>query len=144
MRWLGGIYSLPTTSRRWLISVGDGRTVRCATRQSLCTVRCATSAQPLGFRAVDRWGALSSSCTGQSGATLDSPVPSDFYVLISVVALFHTVAFAESCWRAETRCSAGSPDSPVNYSGGCPGLSESGWFRGWQAWRTGQCPVYTR
>jgi hypothetical protein len=24
--WLGGIYSLPTTSSRWLISVGDGRT----------------------------------------------------------------------------------------------------------------------
>jgi hypothetical protein len=25
MRWLGGIYSLPTTSSRWLNSVGDGR-----------------------------------------------------------------------------------------------------------------------
>jgi hypothetical protein len=26
MRWLGGIYSLPTTSSRWLIFAGDGRT----------------------------------------------------------------------------------------------------------------------
>jgi hypothetical protein len=26
MRWLGGIYSLPTTSSRWLIFAGVGRT----------------------------------------------------------------------------------------------------------------------
>jgi hypothetical protein len=69
MRWLGGIYSLPTTSSRWLNSAGDGRTgqfgapldspVRCSVR--------ATSAQPLGFGEVDHWGALSFCCTGQSG-----------------------------------------------------------------------------
>jgi hypothetical protein len=29
---VGGIYSLPTTTSRWLISAGDGRT-----GQSLCT-----------------------------------------------------------------------------------------------------------
>jgi Fe-S-cluster-containing dehydrogenase component len=38
----------------------------------------ATSAQPLGFGAVDNWRCLSSSCTEQSGATPDSPVPFDF------------------------------------------------------------------
>jgi hypothetical protein len=42
-----------------------------------CPVR-ATLARPLGFGAVDRWSALSSCCTGQSGATPDSPVTSDF------------------------------------------------------------------
>jgi hypothetical protein len=52
-----------------------------------CPVR-ATSAQPLGFGAVDRWGALSSCCTGQSGATLDSLVPSEFCALTSAFALF--------------------------------------------------------
>jgi hypothetical protein len=38
-----------------------------------CPVR-ATSVQPLGFGAVDRWIRLSSSFTGQSGGTPDSPV----------------------------------------------------------------------
>jgi hypothetical protein len=52
-----------------------------------CPVR-ATSAQLLGFRAVDRWSALSSCCTGQSGATPDSPVPSNFCALTSAFALF--------------------------------------------------------
>jgi hypothetical protein len=66
---VGGIYSLPTTSSRWL------NTVHCPVR--------ATSAQPLGFGAFDHWGALSSCCTGQSGATPYSPVPSDFPVLTS-------------------------------------------------------------
>jgi hypothetical protein len=42
-----------------------------------CPVR-ATLAQPLGFGAVDHWRYLSSSCTGQSSATPDCPVPSDF------------------------------------------------------------------
>jgi hypothetical protein len=73
----------------------------------------ATSAQPLGFGVVDRWGRLSSSCTGQSGATPDSPMPSDFYASDSVATLFHTVAFAESTVGAESRCSAGSPDNMV-------------------------------
>jgi hypothetical protein len=56
-----------------------------------CPVR-ATLAQPLGFGAVDRWSRLSSSCTGQSGATPDSPVPYDFCALTSAAALFTTVA----------------------------------------------------
>jgi hypothetical protein len=44
--------------------------------------------QSLGFRANSTVGALSSCGTGQSGATPDSPVPSDFVALTSVVALF--------------------------------------------------------
>jgi hypothetical protein len=47
----------------------------------------ATSAQPLGFGVVDRWRRLSSSCTGQSGATPDSPVPFDFYASDSIATL---------------------------------------------------------
>jgi hypothetical protein len=67
---VGGIYSLPTTSSRWLNSAGDGRigqsgappdnTVHCLVR--------ATSAQPLGFRAGRPLEPLSSCCIGQSGA----------------------------------------------------------------------------
>jgi hypothetical protein len=124
MRWLGGIYSLPTTSSRWPNSAGDGRTGH-QTVTMHCPV-CVTSAQPLGFGAVDRWRRLSSSCTGQSGAIPDSPVPSDFCASDSVAALLHIVAFAESTFGAESRCSAGSPDSPVNYSGARLHFPESG------------------
>jgi hypothetical protein len=80
------------------------------------TVHCpmrATSAQPLGFGAVDRWRRLSSSCIGQSGATPNSPVPSDFCALTSVVALFTSDISKVDRWRVGSCCSAGSPDSPV-------------------------------
>jgi hypothetical protein len=47
-----------------------------------CPVR-AMSARPLGFEAIDRWSPLSFCCTGQSGATPDSPMTSNFYALTS-------------------------------------------------------------
>jgi hypothetical protein len=52
---IGGIYSLPTTSSRWLISASDGCTGQSnAPPDNHCALSmCATSAQPLGFRAVD-------------------------------------------------------------------------------------------
>jgi hypothetical protein len=77
-----------------------------------CPVR-ATSAQPLGFGAGRPLEPLSSCCTGQSGATPDSPLPSDFAALTSAAILLLTVDFAESIVGAESRCSVGSPDSPV-------------------------------
>jgi hypothetical protein len=70
-----------STSSHWFISAGDGRTGQSGTPPDShvhCPMR-ATSAQSLG--SVDRWGALSSCCTGQSGATPDSPVTSDFGAL---------------------------------------------------------------
>jgi hypothetical protein len=106
-----------------------------------CPVR-ATSAQPLGFGVVDHWSALSSSCTGQSSVTPDSPVPSNFCASDSVVALLCPVAFAELTVGAVSRCSAGSSDSPVNYSGDCPGVSREWLVRGGAGWRTGQCLVH--
>jgi hypothetical protein len=51
---------------------------------------------------------------------------------------------AGSRWRRNSRYSAGTPDSPVNYSGAAAARS-----RGWQVpkaalpWSTGHCPVYT-
>jgi hypothetical protein len=65
----------------------------------------ATSAQPLGFGDDRPLELLSSSCTGQSRATLDSPVRSDFWLALFIVA--------DDSWRAESRCLAGSPDSSV-------------------------------
>jgi hypothetical protein len=88
MWWLGGIYSPQPLSRwqRLLAMDAPDSPVRHQTGTVHCPVH-ATSAYPLGFRAVDRWSALSSSCTRQSGATPDSPVPSDFVALTSVAIL---------------------------------------------------------
>jgi hypothetical protein len=50
-------------------------------RHRTCTVPCPVCrhiTQPLGFGAGSTVAALSSCGTGQSGATPDSPVPSDF------------------------------------------------------------------
>jgi hypothetical protein len=83
-----------------------------------CPVR-ATSARSLGFGDVDRWSSLYFCCTGQSGASPDSPVNSDF-----CVALFATVHFCsrplarrEPLLRWLTGQSGATPDSSVNYSG---------------------------
>jgi hypothetical protein len=56
--------------------------------------------------------------TGQSGALLTSC--SDF--------CRDTVHLSESTIGVDSRCSAGSPDSPVNHSGARPRIPESGWF----------------
>jgi hypothetical protein len=68
-RWLG----LFITSTTILVVAVDGtpdspmvhRTGHCSV-SGACHVKC-----PLGFRAVDHWRHLSSSCTGQSGGTPD-------------------------------------------------------------------------
>jgi hypothetical protein len=51
-----------------------------------CPMHCHIS-RPLGFGAGRPLEALSSCSTGQSGATPDSPVPSDFVALTSAAAL---------------------------------------------------------
>jgi hypothetical protein len=40
--------------------------------------------------------------------------------------------------RADSRCSAGTPDSPVNYSGARLRFPESGWLTTVRSWCTGQ------
>jgi hypothetical protein len=90
---VGGFYSPQPLPSRWqrLLSMGaPDSPVAHRTDIIHCPV-CATSACLLGFGAVDRWSRLSFCCTGQSGATSDSPVTSDFCALTSVMALFATV-----------------------------------------------------
>jgi hypothetical protein len=83
-----------------------------------CPVR-ARSARLLGFGAVDHWSALSSCCIGQSSATLDSPVPSDFCaaLFITVHLTNRPLTCREPLLRWLTGQSGGTPDSLVNYSG---------------------------
>jgi hypothetical protein len=118
-------------------------TVRCPMRRHVT--------QPLGFGAKSIVGALSPCDTGQSGATPDSLVPSDFAALTSAArcaALFplseSTVArwIAVARWR--TGQSGGTPDSPVNYSGARLRFLESRCFRVVRAWCTGHCLVVHR
>jgi hypothetical protein len=108
----------------------------------------ATSTRPLGIGAVDRWRCLSFCCTGQSGGTPDSPMPSDF-----CAALFGTVAFLQSPVGAQGVIAplahrtvwwhiGQSGGTLVSYSGGCLGNPESGWFDSSRAWCTGQCLVH--
>jgi hypothetical protein len=72
---VGGIYSLQPLPSRWLflLSMGtpDSPVVHRTWHSSLSGVYHASTS--LGFGAVDRWGSLSCSCIGQSGATSDMP-----------------------------------------------------------------------
>jgi hypothetical protein len=91
---VGGIYSPQSLPSRWqrLLAMGaPDSPVRHRTTTMHCPV-CATSAQPLGLGAVDRWSRGLSCCTRQSGATPDSLVPSDFCALTPAAVLFSTVA----------------------------------------------------
>jgi hypothetical protein len=80
-------------------------TVRCPVRRHVT--------QPLGFRAESTVGALSSCGTGQSGATPDSPVPSNFAALTSAAHCAALFPLSESTVARGSRCSAGTPDSSV-------------------------------
>jgi hypothetical protein len=116
------IYSLPTTSSRWLISASDGRT-----GQSLCTVWCAPRRATVRVRSswpLERLVVL-------LHQTVQCPITSALWLLPRHCSILFLCA--ESHWRVGSHCSVGSPDSPVNYSGGCPGIPNSDWFRGWRA-----------
>jgi hypothetical protein len=119
---VGGIYSPQPLPRCWQSLLVMG-TPDSPVAHRTVTIQClgrATSARRLGFGAIDRWRSLSFCCIGQSGATPDSLMTSDFCVLTSARHCLALYTFAVDRWRAGSRCSAGSPDSSVNYSGGCP------------------------
>jgi hypothetical protein len=46
--------------------------------------------------------------------------------------------------RADSRCSTGAPDSPVNYSGAAPRKPEAERFGVYNPWCTEHCPVAHR
>jgi hypothetical protein len=87
------------------------RTVRCHTRQVLFTVRCASNSAAVTLRALFL-------CQRLLQSTLHE-------LVVAPVARV-------------SRCSGGTPDSPVNYSGVRLLKPESGWFNPVQAWYTGQ------
>jgi hypothetical protein len=95
------------------IAIGDG-----CCRWAHRTVRCASHVtQPLGFGRCRPLEALSSSGTGQSGATSNRHCSLSGAPLMGGSALPHTVHLNLQLLQAtvarSSRCSAGAPDSPV-------------------------------
>jgi hypothetical protein len=93
------------------------RTVRCATGQVLFTVRCAvTSPNRYGLELGRSLEALSSCGTEQSGAPPDRSCSLSGAAL-TLCALFLYQQLLQLTVARVSRYSAGTPDSPVNYSG---------------------------
>jgi hypothetical protein len=102
----------------------------------------ATLAYPLGFGAVDRWRCLSSSCTGQSGATRTVRCPSDFAAL--TFARHSSSLFTWQSRSLAQRAVAPLAHRTVRWiiEEAALGFPESGCFDGAPGWRTGLCPVH--
>jgi hypothetical protein len=143
-RWLG-VFIAPTTNS----TVGDG-CCRWAHATGHCPVH-----QPrhptVRVLTVLTVGALTSWCTGQSGATPDkhcslSGAPSggcsDFCELSVHCSMCRRPL--EPTVALPSRCSLGTPDSPVNYSGARPQKPEGEEFGVARPWCTGHCPMAHR
>jgi hypothetical protein len=117
--WWLGVFIAPTTKP----TVGEAvcrwahRTVRCATRHCLVRQPRHPTVRVLTVLTV---GALTAWATEQSGATPDmhcslSGAPSGAALTLCELSA-HYSAFAGACWSrllCWSRCSAGTPDSPV-------------------------------
>jgi hypothetical protein len=70
--------------------------------------------------------------------------PFDFATLTSARYCAALFLLLESTVGVDSRCSAGTPDSPVNYRGARPRIPESGWLTSVRSWCTGHCPMAHR
>jgi hypothetical protein len=93
---------------------------------------------------VSTVGALTAWATGQSGAAPDSyyslsGAPSGAALTLRELSAHYSVVSRplESTVALTSRCSAGTPDSPVNYSGARPQKPEGEEFEV-DPWHTGQ------
>jgi hypothetical protein len=116
--WWLGVFIAPTTK----VAVGEG-----CCRRAHRTVWCASHVtQPLGF---DRWN---SNMWGHRTVTVHCPVRL-LAPALTLRAQSRTVHYSllllQTTVGAVSRCSAGTPDSPVNYSGGAPRIPEAEQFR---------------
>jgi hypothetical protein len=97
---------------------------------------------------VSTVGALSSCGTGQSGAAPDrycvlsgAPLAAAMTSACTVLHCSHCRRLLESTVALASRCSAGAPDSLVNYSGAGLLKPEGGKFEVVRPWYTGHCLV---
>jgi hypothetical protein len=105
--------------------------------------------QTVRVRAQSAGGASSSSGTGQSGAAPDrycslsgAPLTTALTSARTVLHCSRSQRLLQSTVARRSRCSAGAPDSPVNYSGARPEKPEAGEFGVVRSWCTGHCPVH--
>jgi hypothetical protein len=145
-----GVFIAPTTKT----AVGEGccrwahQTVRCATGH--CSVR-----QPrhptVRALAVSTIGALTAWATGQSGVASGSHcslsgAPSGAALTLRKLSAHCSLVNRplKSTVVLASRCSAGTPDSPVNYSGARTQKPEGEEFEVDPPWCTEHCPVAHR
>jgi hypothetical protein len=117
--WSGGgwgIYSPNHQFNRWATRTGGGATGHCPVRQPRHPIIKVLTVLTVG--ALTSWG------TGQSGAAPDrhcslSGVPSGAALTLCELSVHcsHYRRPLESTVALASHCSAGTPDSPVNYSG---------------------------
>jgi hypothetical protein len=100
---------------------------------------------------VSTVGALTAWGTGQSGATPNrhcslSGAPSGAALILRELSAYYSLCRRplESTVALVSRCSAVTPDSPVNYSGARPQKPEGEEFEVDPPWCTGHCPVAHR
>jgi hypothetical protein len=93
-------------------------------------------------------GALTSCHTEQSGAAPErccSLSGAPLMPALSSARTVHTLfTLLQTTVALDSRCSASTPDGPVNYSGAAPEKPESKEFRLYGPWCTGHCPVAHR
>jgi hypothetical protein len=143
----GGIYSPQPPSSRWgsLQAMGAPDSPMChRTGLVHCPVRCHVT-QPLGSRArstvggfVLLWHRTVRCHTGQVLFTVQCASDS---AALTLRVLFLCQRLLQSTVARVSRCFAGTPDSPVNYSGVRLLKLESSWFTLVWAWCTGHCLV---
>jgi hypothetical protein len=100
---------------------------------------------------VSTVGALTTWATRQSGVAPDSHCSLSGAPSGAALTLRELSAHCSRCRRPlestvalGSRCSAGTPDSPVNYSGAWPQKPEGEEFEVNPPWCTGHCPVAQR
>jgi hypothetical protein len=143
---VGGIYSPQPPSGRWgrLLTMGAPDSL---VRHRIGPIHCPMRrhvTQPLGFRSSRSLASLSSSGTGQFGVTPDTVRCASDSAALTLRAIFLCQRLLQSTVARVSRCSAGTPDSPVNYSGARLWKPESGWLDSIRSCCTGHCLVAHR
>ena len=67
-----------------------------------------------------------------------------YSMALTLRTLFLCERLLQSTVARVSRCSAGAPDSPVNYNRVCMQKPESGWLDSVRSWCIGHCPVAHR
>jgi hypothetical protein len=143
---VGGIYSLPTTSSRWLISAGDGRTGQSgAPPDSHCALSGArhvsATVRVRSWSTVGAFVVLLHPDSLVPHRTTQCPLTSAWHCSSLVTLQSRPLVRREPLLRWLTGQSGGTPYSPMNYSGARLWIPEGGLFEVVWPWCTGHCPV---